>query len=463
MTLFALGEPALLHTSQPSSPLRLPRATADRSGIVLPHLVLLGIATAALAADFPLVAPGSGFASLMLFEVVTWTLFGIVLVNDLAHRRRDIASSGWNLLPQLFLYCIWCVVAVVLALGIKGASDTVGKLKNLLPGILLFMLMARMLHTRRQIVVVLVIFFLGILINAVFGIAQFLTGDFYLVPQVYNNVWKADIYGNFLSHTANGLTNTPNNLAALLVPGLVLGPVLLVSREIHRRPLLALSLLGFLGIVAVGMYFTFSKGGMIWSVLGIVVALVPLRPRWRLWFGLLVLLGGLTTILAFATGGSGGGDSVDVNTVSLRILLWDATGQAIANSTYAWWFGDSMEMVRHANATRAYWPLPTAHNTWLDQLVFFGSPALLLYLLLWWSAARRICAALGTAQGLDALLLRGLLGCLVAMAGILVFEPRADGVFQSAQIFFLMALGLCSARHVRAPAIPRPSHRWTRT
>jgi hypothetical protein len=463
MTLFVLGEPALLRADHPSSLLRLPRPSAGRTGTVLPHLVLLGIATAALAADFPLMAPGSGPASLMLFEVVTWALFGIILVNDLAHRRLDIASNGRDLLPELFLYCIWCMVAVVLALGIKGASDTVGKLKNLLPGILLFMLMARMLHTRRQIVVVLVIFFLGILTNAVFGIAQFLTGNFYLVPQVYNNVWKADIYGNFLSHTANGLTNTPNNLAALLVPGLVLGTTLLLSGEVRRRPFLAMSLLGYLGIVTLGMYFTFSKGGMIWSILGIVVALVPLRPRWRLWFGLLVLLGGLAAILVFATGGSGGGGSVDVNTVSSRILLWDATGRAIVDSAYAWWFGDSMEMVRHANATRAYWPLPTAHNTWLDQLVFFGLPALLLYLLLWWNAARRISAALPGAQGLDALLLRGLLGCLVAMAGILVFEPRADGVFQSAQIFFLMALGLCLARHVRAPAISRSSHGWIRT
>lgn len=429
-----------------SSPIRRDAAAARR-GIVIPHMALLCIAMAGLAVDLPLVAPDSGSTSIMLLEAIVWPLFGVVLLNDVAHRRLDIVVAGWRLFPELFVYLAWCAIAAVVAAGIMGSSDTVGKIKNMLPGILLCMLIARTLYSTHHIVVVVVIFLLGTVVNAALGIVQFLTGNFYVVPQIANNMWKTDLQGNVLSNTTNGLTNTPNNLAALLVPGLVLAVTLLISPELRRRPALALLLLPLIAVLSLGLYLTFSKGGLIWAVLGIAVALAP-APRWRLTLGILAVVVGVIAILAVASLKSASDGAVAVDTVTARVLLWEATEGAIADSVYAWSFGSSTSMVQYANSTHAQWGLPVSHNTWIDQIVFFGLPALALYMIFWLSALRRMGAAQAVTQSLNGTLLRGLMGGLIALAGILFFEPRADGVFQTGQIFVLMTLGLCLARQV---------------
>lgn len=431
-----------------SSPIRRDAAPIRR-GMVIPHMALLCIAIAGLAVDLPLVAPDSGSTSLMLLEAIVWPLFGVVLLNDVAHRRLDIVVVSWKLFPELFIYLAWCIVAVTVASGIMGGSDTVGKIKNILPGILLCMLMARTLYSTRQIVIVVSIFLLGTLVNAALGIVQFITGSFYFVPQVANNMWKMDLQGNILSNTTNGLTNTPNNLAALIVPGLVLAVTLLVAPEGRRRPGLALLLIPLIAVLSAGLYLTFSKGGLIWAVLGAAVALTP-APRWRLALGILAFVVGVIAILAFASLKTASDGAVAVDTVTARVLLWQATEGAIADSVYAWSFGSSTPMVQYANSTRAQWGLPVSHNTWIDQIVFFGLPGLVLYMVVWLNALRRMCAAQAATQTLNATLLRGLLGGLVAMAGILFFEPRADGVFQTGQIFVLMTLGLSLARQERS-------------
>ncbi len=440
------------------------RADPACRGIVIPHMALLCIAMAGLAVDLPLVAPDSGATSIMLLEAIVWPLFGVVLLNDVAHRRLDIVIAGWRLFPELFVYLACCGIAAILAAGIMGSSDTIGKIKNMLPGILLCMLMARTLYTTRQIVGVVVIFLLGTAVNAALGIVQFVTGSFYFVPQIANNMWKTDLQGNVLSNTTNGLTNTPNNLAALLVPGLVLAITLLISPELRRRPALALLLLPLIAVLSLGLYLTFSKGGLIWAVLGIAVALAP-APRWRLTLGILAVVVGVIAILAIASLKSASDGAVAVDTVTARVLLWEATEGAIADSVYAWSFGSSTSMVQYANSTHAQWGLPVSHNTWIDQIVFFGLPALALYVIFWLSALRRMSAAQAATQSLNGTLLRGIVGGLIALAGILFFEPRADGVFQTGQIFVLMTLGLCLTRQVwsdeRCPARLR-SVNWGR-
>jgi hypothetical protein len=193
------------------------------------------------------------------------------------------------------------------------------------------------------------------------------------------------------------------------------------------------------------LYVTFNKGSLIFTVAGLAIAF--LRPRWASPAIALFLVSVIAfLIVAYALLSDSGSSELATNTILVRVHLWYAAVTVFDNEPLVLALGDGLKYMTYAASTYADWTFPTSHNTWLDQVLFYGVPGLLAYFILWFSAlstaARNIKLAKDQVTGA---ITRGLYGCLAALMGELIFEPRADGSFQVAQVFLYIGLVTCQA------------------
>lgn len=425
-----------------ASALAPPRYWTDSTrGFGLSYLSLAIMVVLVSTIDLVVVAQGQAPVTIWLLEILAWIVFATILLNEVTLGRFDILHSGWRELPELYGYLAWAALSVAIALGWHLSGATVGKLKNILPGVLIFHILLRSIFTVRQAEYVVQFYIFGLAINATFGIAQYLVNDFYVIQPLDDNAWKADYEGNFIAATSNGLQTTPNNFASILLPGIVITGSYIYYRMIYGWNVVART--AIFAVLLAGLYTSQSKGGIVWSAVGLAIAWLPLR-RYLL---TLSIVTPIVTSVAIVIYGMIGNDTggLDTSTTVVRFMLWLTAWDVIWQSNAVAFFGDGIEYMRYWTNIVGAWYFPNSHNTWINQVILFGLPSLAFYIAIWYkvlSALTSGCAAADEGEPM----IRGILGSLIGLAGMYFFEPREDGVSHVAQLFILFGLAITVTR-----------------
>lgn len=422
-----------------------PAPTARYCG--LPHGVALfigGLLVFATAND--IIALGVAGLRIYLAEVVIWAVAAPLIAISLFDRKPDAVADAMRAMPVLFVYLLLCGFAALLAMGTASSIDTAGKVKNLLPGSLLCIYLVYVVRTLRDIhAIIFAIIALGI-VNAAFGIAQFLTGAFYVVPSLAANVWKEGLTGGYLDYTANGLFVAPNALGSSLVPAFVLAGRFALAIRTFSLARRAAFLLAFI-VLGIGLVVSSSKGAIIWGMLGLFLAYLPMRRKFLV--ALLALFALMLALIAYGVTSATGDQPVSTHTILVRVLLMKTFWVNIVDNPSILLIGDGIRWMPDLSATVAQWRFPTVHNTWFDQVLMFGLFSFVAFAALWLSQLKAAAFVRSRFSGPPSVVADALIGSIIALAGVAFFEPRADGIFATSQILTLLALSACLLRWCR--------------
>lgn len=414
------------------------RASDDRVfGFNQPSLIAV-----ALALSPSDIVVFQGGVTVYLTEVLLWAVCGACLSISVLSERRDAITQFVSHMPAAAAYAVWIAIAALLALGLEGAPEQLGKVKNVLPG---FLLAAVVIHTVRNREVLRMIFLalmVGAALNGALVLFQVAVGGPYPVEPHENAVWKKGLDGNYVDTFAIGFFGTPNALGNAVMPPVVIGTAILVlgaGFSYWSR----LSVLFCLGLSLTGLFFSAHKGAIAWAAIGVAISLWPFRHRGA--FALLAVIGGVVAILGLSLSLKGGempgGDTVLARLRLMEAFLWQADERPAILL-----YGNGADGLTAKTGLLASWRFDGTHNTWLDQVMFFGVPGLVLYGLIWLAALGGLAGTERTATRSDASILAMLLGSSAAFAGSIFFEPRADGAFAVAQIMLLLALSVVARR-----------------
>jgi putative inorganic carbon (HCO3(-)) transporter len=252
------------------------RGERPASAYVIPiGLALLGLVFGVLAGDSPRLAIGAalglGFAGLVianitvglcLFAIVSFLevlssiggsigvtkAFGLLLVASwFAAASTREGADGKNFISAhpsmtyvLAIFVAWSTLSVIWA---ESSSVAVNASFRYLQNLLLFLIVFTAIRERRHAVWVTASFVAGATIAAVFAI-----------------IYRPDP-GQYDVARAAGTVGDPNELASVLVAGVILAGVLVFL--VKRSPALRLAAAGALGVCTLGLLFTFSRGGLV--------------------------------------------------------------------------------------------------------------------------------------------------------------------------------------------------------
>lgn len=381
--------------------------------------------------------------TLAVLEVVAFIAMAIWLLDLVWNQRRVMSetlaaarSLGW-----VVAYFAWAWVTVWL--GLTRSVDNLWAFRNIFPGLVVAFVV--MVHVRdgRDARHCLTAFLGGVAINLVLATSQKFFGRPYPNALHAGALIKMDLEGKFVTNTPAGFFVHPNGLAVFLIPAII---VLVVGfraglfRAALWRWLLQWPLAALAGAI---LYLTYAKGALLWVALGLAMCFAPRWSRRRLgWLAaamlavipLLVFVGSDPFRLGFRT----------LNSMMTRLDIWKAAFQAMAADPYVLAFGNGFGAIYRASLRLSELPYPNAHNNVLNQVIFFGLPALALYLIAFATTVRRAGMAMRTRDD-DALLL-ALVATLVALVGEHFFEPVLDSVALQAQYYAFLALVLTQAK-----------------
>ena len=456
-----------------SARLPLPRLTGapgtwrhgrPASAYVIPAgLAVLGLAFGVLAGDSPRLAIGAalglGFAALVianitvglcLFAVVSFLevlsslggsigvtkVFGLLLVVSwfAAASTRDEAdganfiSAHPSMTYVLAIFVAWSTVSMVWA---ESSSVVISSSFRYFQNLLLFLIVFTAVRERRHAVWVTAAFVAGATIAAIFAI-----------------IYRPDP-GQYDVARATGTIGDPNELAAVLVAGVILSGVLFFL--VRRSPALRLATLGALALCTVGLLSTFSRGGLI--ALGCaIVASVFVGGRYRPAILSVMTVVGLLGFGYFAaiapqasrdriTKLDGGTGRTDIWRVGSRMVsAHPVTGVGSGNFQLS----SVHYLLKNPGAVRYDYFVDhpkVAHNTYLHVLAELGIVGLGLFLAIVGFAigcAYKAARTFTNAGDLDMeLLARGL---MLAMIGLLSADFFISGQY-SKQLWLLLGLG----------------------
>jgi hypothetical protein len=110
-------------------------------------------------------------------------------------------------------------------------------------------------------------------------------------------------------------------------------------------------------------------------------------------------------------------------------------------------------MTDHSLQT-AGWEFSDSHNVWIDQVLYFGLPGLILYLSIWWQFFRLVDGTFTRGPPLERAMMLSLRAVLIAFLGDFFFAAYANSVGSVTELFLMMALAVRLA--TLAPPTPQP-------
>jgi hypothetical protein len=280
---------------------------------------------------------------------------------------------------------------------------------------------------------------LGIAVNVMLGASQAALNWPRPVELSEGALEKLDISGNIASNVATGFFNHPNGLALLLIPAFVMLFGLFYQR-IFRGLVVNFVMLCFLSLSSFALIFSQAKGAIAWIGIGVLfVILSKSVPKLRYQLGLIVLLFGIWSMSYYGYVKSIKQTNM-LSTVLTRINLWQAALKVISEHHYIKFFGNGFSEMRVASFKVANWEYPNSHNGILNQILFFGFPACILYFFTYLDAIKKLQVSFSTASPYLQAINVSLCAALIALFGDYFFEPANDGVVYNIQFFVLIAL-----------------------
>ena len=385
--------------------------------------------------------------SLLSFSKVVGLLIAVswlAKVSTSDDTRNDFLAAHPVFSYVLGLFLCWTALSLTWA---EDAASGRTSLMRFALNLILFLIVYTAVRTPKQFILTVGAYLTGAGIAAAYGL---------LFPPQDTAYYDVSRVG--------GTLGDPNELAAVLVPGMVLGAALALS--LKRSPVVRLTALGASALCAAGVFLTLSRGGLIAAGFALVVSIF-VAGRWRIQaitLAVLVALGGLFYFGYIAsedavnrvTEVEGGSGRTDLWKVGLRMVEAEpVNGVGVGNFQVA-----SVHYLLEPGVLRRDEFIvdnpKSAHNTYLHvlaELGFVGATlfiSIILFALLCILRAARIFERLGD-HDLE-LLARAL---LVAIAGVLAANFFISEMFGK-QLWLLLGLGpalLGVAKGVRAQRV----------
>jgi hypothetical protein len=380
-------------------------------------------------------------------ELLLLVAFVVLLADSVVWPRQAgaVLSTAWRSNRWLTGYFAWAMVAGIA--GILQFSLSLFVFRNLLPAFVVFVLLVQSMRALGDLKSAFGFFLLAALPNLLLGLVQGFNGGPFPVRLNAASAVKMDIDGSFVSAAVSGLFTHPNALSVFLMPIALVAFGMLFSRlrlGVPERMLVGALLVSTLVLI----YFTRAKGAWAWGAFGI--ALLCLPKRWLCWRGAWVaqvlLVCALVTAMTLASLHLGG----SLRTIETRMQLWQTTLYAAQTNPVVAILGSGQGIVWNASARLADLQYANAHNVFLNQVVNFGFPGAVLYLLAFALAIRQSQQAMRLAGDGELRRLAHIANsCLLAMAGQYFFEPAAESSGLAVACFFFMAVSAVSLREAR--------------
>lgn len=395
------------------------------------HLTWVAVFTAML--DYRFFANVPGAPSITLLQLTTLVLLfalgALAATKPAAVRHTGVLVSEGR---WVLMYFLWAGIAALSGM-LHSDYQSAAHLEALLPALLLFVSVILSVHSRADLHGLLTAYKIGMMIELFLGASQALIGAPRLVPLNEGAQWKTDLTGAYVANPEQlptGLFTHPNGYALFFIPFvlLLIAELLYQPRRNAGQRLVNIGLLLGLGLV---LWRDYTKGAYAWMALGMILILLPpVLFRFRLSLGWLILLGGIIglTVLGLQEGG----------TMLSRYGLWQGAFAALENPMVLL-LGNGNNAMLEQSSLFSNMSYPSAHNTFLDQAIVFGLPALVFYSVI-------VIKSIRDAASLPAVLPAGERGIaiflhagLVALLGGFFFEPGLFGTMLQSQFFLLAA------------------------
>jgi len=349
--------------------------------------------------------------------------------------RRIIAVHRNNRLVAW--YFIWAGLASVASL--VRSTDALRFYKDLVPSLVVYVLISVCIDGNKAIKGPLVAFLSGSVLILLVGLSQSLTG----VPRVVDlggtAAYKVDFWGRFAGlHLSTGFFLHPNGYAIFLLPV----PILIIGLLLQKgsaRPIQKVLLVLMLLLTACNLAGTYAKGVIVWVVVGIGLLLLALRLRRSRTIAAVVILIAFIAVITMYGIGALGAIGQPYGTMVTRVQLWKAGVELIASDMFVLFLGNGFSGMMTSSELYSNITYPNAHNTYINQVIYFGLPALFLYVGLSARALGRIARIMHHHNGYQGIAAGVLFSTITALLGIYFFEPANEGVILQMQFFAVLA------------------------
>lgn len=394
-------------------------------------LVLIFLSTV----DFRLFAGIPGLPSITLTEVLVYVMAFLYLGRG-AFEKGFIADDMTEVFSRnraVIFYFVWGALAAFTGIVAGRSTDTLEMYRSLFPSLLVYFFVMRFIRSAEGVGALCTAFLAGILTNVLLGLAQIVFGG--PRPVAVNEAFtqKMDYAGNFITNAPTGLFSHPNGLGLLLMPALV---ILAVTAVRNRSSALFI----LMAVTSLVMMMTYAKGVLAWTTVGIMIACLPVKSSaGRTFAGSLAAVGGIIVIVAYSIAAVAEGPSSLV-TILTRIYLWGAALDIIFSDIFILLLGNGVAEMAARSWKLAAFEYPNAHNGILNQALFYGVPAMVLYVAIFFNALKSVSSAISASSGGIKTAAVCLSGCLVALFGEYFFEPTNVNVTLQVHAFIAIAL-----------------------
>ena len=386
---------------------------------------------------------GSSVASFTLYELYAWGYCMPYVIGHVLRSRKPMTPVCSSFVFALGLYIMWILFSSLFALLLRGHSDVLQQAKNIMPALPLVCFVFVRLRSIGTVARLANLYILYCVAASILAVVQFKTGGPYFRPPVENNAYKLDLSGDLVDTAVLGFSNTPNEFAVSILPGLMFAGIKL-TYEIREKLRPQMLTLLCCVVVGSGLILSESRGALVWMAFGLTFMVAPTRNSRSLLLKLTLVTSIILLSVLFGLHAQPTTVQDIDNTVEGRLMLWKTAFYAILSDPYIAAFGDGMQYVITWSWKLAGWEFPDAHNGWIDQALFFGLPTLILYLGLWqrFFAISDGAALARVVPRRAQTLLDGIRGSVLAFMGLYFFEPVAHAVLPVSQIFLLMSCGI---------------------
>ncbi|OHD76101.1 MAG: hypothetical protein A2V99_03550 [Spirochaetes bacterium RBG_16_67_19] len=415
-----------------------------------------------LTLDYRFFSGIPGLPSLTVVELLSYAalslLIGKFALEPEALGRRAVVLYRGN--EAAIWYFIWTGLASLTSL--TRSADALRYYKDLAPSLIVYVLVSVCIVNRNAIKGLVAAILSGTALNLGLGISQVLLGVPRIVELAGTGGHKLDFSGRLAGlNISTGFFLHPNGYAIFLLPMAILLVGLLLQRNGAKPTLKSLFALMLL-LTGANLAGTYAKGVIAWVLIGIGILIIVKRlGRARTIVGLIIVFVGILGITLYGIGALGGGP---YGTMVARYQLWKTGIRAIVTDPFILFLGNGFAQMMELSAHYSNFPYPNAHNTYINQAIYFGFPALLLYLSLAGKALKSFSKLMRGPEGSQGNAARILFAVEIALLGVYFFEPANEGVVLQAQFFTLLALAKALGRVVEAeverPSENRPQDRY---
>jgi putative inorganic carbon (HCO3(-)) transporter len=365
-----------------------------------------------------------------------WTIMAILLLIPLLKLRGGIklGSKSRNILIPTIIFFVLATVANIVSLDM---SSTLQYLRTGITALAIVFFLPALVKNEKDLKLLTVAIFITCFISAVAAVMQHY--QFLGLPAY--TLYGGMVHKNRTPGLAEGAVHLSYILPMIILPMLAMILLKGVSRNMRIiLPVLAL-------VILAALYFTYTRSGMYALAPGILVMIILLKGTMRKNLLLIFLiLGAMFLLYINITGNRYSQGFSDEQSAAGRLVLWQA-GVKIALAHPVFGIGQGQFMIisegyssevagSAAASASVFLGTQQNHNDFIRVWDSFGTPALLVFLWIFFNTFRNLLSAY---RRLPTPFLKALaLGCIGAQMAYVV-SAFTHNVMDSVPLFWILA------------------------